>query len=387
MPKALALFFAFVVAGILSVSAALSAPAVYAARTSVFASAESFAHTTGDGARFDDRLGGFRLQDDAAGGYRREGSVTSEPLQFNAGFNRVVPSWNADCPTGTWIRVELQSSADRGKTWSAWYDLAAWGDPAVVGRLPRDSRVKKDAFGRVDEDTLELDQPANRLRYRITLHSERPEVTPLVTLVAIAVADRTRPAAADDTPGPAWGREVATEFRSQTVENADLSWRVCGPTSATMALTAYGVSLPVADVARAAWDDLNGIYGNWPFLAAAASRMMRENADSLPKTPGRTPKFQAFVLWSPDWKDAEREILNGNPCIVSIRSDPGELRGAPYDSTDGHLILLRGFTKEGNPICNDPAASREVNGRVVYDRQELLGARRNNPIIVFRPWG
>ncbi len=380
-------FAALALAGGLAMIAPPATAVGYYGKTDVFASAAAFAHTNTDGARFDDRLEGFRLLDDPAGGFRRDGSFTSEALRYNSGFNRAVPSWNADCPTGTWVRIELQANVDGGEAWTPWYEIATWGDPILVNKQPRDAKIKKDAAARVNEDTLELEKPATRLRYRVTLHTERPEVTPVVTLVSMAVADSNRPLEPDDTRGPAWGRELAVPFRSQTVENGDLSWRVCGPTSTSMALETYGVSLPTADVARASWDDLNNIYGNWPFLAAAASRLMRENADSLPGIPGRTKRYQAFVLWSPDWKDAEREILNGNPCVISIRTGPGELRGAPYNATAGHLILLRGFTKDGNPICNDPAARTEAKGRVVYDRRELLSARRGNPIIVFRPYG
>lgn len=369
-----------------AMTAPLDPKAAYYGKTDVFDSAAAFAHAETDGARYDARAGGFRLMDDPAGGFRRTGTLTSDALRYGSGFNRVVPSWNADCPTGTWIRVELQTSAG-DNVWTPWYEIATWGDPALVDKMPRDKKMKKDAAAWVNEDTLEVNKPATRLRYRVTLHTERPEVSPLVSLVAVAVADSSRPVTPDDTPGPAWGVELPVPFRSQTVENADLAWRVCGPTSTTMALAAHGVALPTANVARAAWDDLNGIYGNWPFLAAAASRLMRENADTLPAVAGREKKYQAFVLWSPGWKDAEREILNGNPCIVSIRSGPGELRGAPYNSTDGHLILLRGFTKEGNPICNDPAARTEDKGHVVYDRKELLGTRRGNPLIVIRPYG
>jgi hypothetical protein len=209
----------------------------------------------------------------------------------------------------------------------------------------------------------------------------------LVSLVAIAVVDKTTDLAPDDTPGPAWGKEIAADFRSQVVENADIAWRICGPTSTAMALTAHGIRLPTAEVARAAWDKLNGIYGNWPFIAAAASDLMRRNAEYLPNEPGKAKVCQAYVEWLPDWKCVENEIVNGNPCVISIAFGKGELKGAPLDETDGHLILVRGFTKDGDVICNDPASRTEAGGRVVYNRTELLGARHGGPVIVFHPYG
>jgi hypothetical protein len=355
-------------------------------KTDVFASAEAFSHVTGSGARWDERASGFRLQDSPDGGYVRDGSVTSEDLYYNSGLNRIVISWNADCPTGTYITLELQTSPDAGATWSVWYQVSAWGDPALVNKMTNAQLVRKDAMGYVNEDTLELKQPANRLRYRVRLHTERAEVSPLVTLVAITGVNTTKPAAPDNSPGPAWGKEVPTIFRSQTVENGDMSWRICGPTSTTMALASHGVILPTAAVANTAWDNLNGIYGNWPYLAAAASKLMRENTASIPDIEGKTKKYRAYVRWCPDFKDLEAEILKGNPCVVSIRFAKGELTGAPINSTDGHLILARGFTKDGNVVCNDPAGPTEAKGRVVYNRQELLNARHGGPIIVFEPY-
>lgn len=380
-------FVGFLLAAVCAMSVPLPVSAQHPGKTDVFSDPVSLSHVTGEGARYDERAGGFRLQDDANGGYRLSGSVTADALRYNFGFNRAVVSWNADCPEGTWITVELQVRPQGSEEWTSWYEMASWGDRVIVEKQPEDGRVKADDLGKVNEDTLELKDIATRLRYRITLHTRRPEVTPVVTLVAVAVADSTRQVELDNTPGPAWGKEVPADFRSQLVENGDLSWRVCGPTSAAMGLTAYGVQIPTANVARACWDELNSIYGNWPFIAAGVSELLRKNAGALPERNGQARRFQSFVYWPPDWKGVEQEILNGNPVILSIRTGRDELSGAPYRQTDGHLILVRGFTKDGNVICNDPAAWTAEKGQVVYDRQELHRARQGNPVIVFRPYG
>jgi hypothetical protein len=360
--------------------------ATYYSKTDVFDTAANFSHVTNDGTRYDDRAGGFRLQDAPSGGYVADGSFTSEDLHYSS-FNRAVPSWNADCPQGTYVTIDLQTSPDAGTTWSSWYRVAAWGDPAITNKFTASDMIRKDGMGYVNEDTLELSKVANRLRYRISLHTQRPEVSPLVSLVAIAIADSTKPVAADNTPGPAWGKEVPAPWRTQTIENADIAYRICGPTSTSVTLASHGVVLPTAFVAQTAWDNLNGIYGNWPFLAAAASKLMRDNSDALPPVPGKKKTYRAYVLWCPDWKAVEAEILKGNPCIISIRFGKNELHGAPISSTDGHIIVARGFTKDGDVICNDSAARTEDAGRVVYNRQELMNARHANPVIVVEPYG
>ena len=359
----------------------------YFGKTDVFASAAQFAHTSDEGARYDERAGGFRLLDDPTGGYIKDGSVTSEGLHYGFGFNTAVASWNADCPPGTWVKVEIQTSKDSGTTWSAWYEMAMWGDPTFVDKDSPSGKVKKGKEGKVDEDTLELTATATRLRYRVLLHTEYPTVTPVVSLIAVAVVDKTHEIAPDDGPSPAWGKEIPADFRSQLWEAGDISWRICGPTSTGMALTSHGIRLPTAEVARAAWDKVSGIYGNWPFLAAAGSELMRRNIDSIPAVPGKRKLCEAYVSWLPGWKAVEDEILNGNPCVISIDFAKGELKNGPLDATDGHLILVRGFTKGGDVICNDPASRTEKEGRVIYNRKELLDARKGGPIIVFHPYG
>jgi hypothetical protein len=355
-------------------------------KTDVFTFDQPFTHTAATDARFDDRAGGFRLLDDARGVYKKSGTFQSEALRYGFGFDRAVLSWNADCPAGTWITLEAQTSADSGSTWSGWYEIVAWGDREQVSLLPREGRLKQDAAGKVNEDTLELKKKANRLRYRVTLNTVRPTVTPVVQMVALALADAGKEVAADDTPGPAWGKEVAAEYRSQLVESGDMSYRLCGPSSTTMALSAHGISLPTKQVAGACWDGLNGIYGNWPFIAAAASQMMREHQAQLPQKPGYRKAARSFVAWPADWKAVEQEILDGNPVVVSIRYGQGELKGALTDESTGHLILVRGFTKGGDVIVNDPAAWKEKDGRVVYNRQELHRARHGGPVIMIRPY-
>ena len=336
--------------------------------------------------RFDTRLGGFRLQDDPAGGFVEIGSVTSDIVFYESGVTSIVPSWNADCPDGTFVRIELQARPDAESEWSSWYQIANWGDPDIAETRNPETVVKGDAFAKVVEDILELSRPCTQLRYRVTLVSTDKASSPLLTLVALAAINKDLLNAPDDSRGPAWGRSVKCDFISQVVQPRDLAWRVCGPTSLTMALTAHGVSLKVPFVSDRSWDAVNSIYGNWPFLAAAGSDLLRRYENAIPQKKGFRKAFQAYVMWPSDWKAVEREILSGNPCILSMRFERGELSVDPDRRSDGHLIVVRGFTKNGDVMCLDPAYRDEKNGRITYNRQELHNARHGGPIIVLHPY-
>ena len=73
----------------------------------------------------------------------------------------------------------------------------------------------------------------------------------------------------------------------------------------------------------------------------------------------------------PSLRAAEHYIRAGIPLVLSISFGSGELDGAPIGSSDGHLLVLRGFTGAGQPVVNDPAAPRNASVRRVYKRGQL----------------
>jgi hypothetical protein len=110
----------------------------------------------------------------------------------------------------------------------------------------------------------------------------------------------------------------------------------------------------VADAARGTYDPVYDGCGNWPFNVAFASEHGLR---------GWVRRFDGLA-------DLERSIAGGIPVIASLRASTGELTGAPYEKTDGHLLVVRGFTAEGDPIVNDPYGERGSIRRV-YQRGQF----------------
>jgi hypothetical protein len=147
----------------------------------------------------------------------------------------------------------------------------------------------------------------------------------------------------------------------------------CSPTSTSMVL-AYYDALPapsayswvnpayrdrfVDHAARMTFDYSFEGTGNWPFNTAYAAN--------------RTGR--AFVTRLRDLRDAERFVAAGIPVVASIEFGKGELAGAPISSTDGHLLVIVGFTADGDVVVNDPAAPRSRGVRRTYDRAQLEAA-------------
>ena len=71
--------------------------------------------------------------------------------------------------------------------------------------------------------------------------------------------------------------------------------------------------------------------GNWPFNTAYAATAR----------PARRSSPGCAVL-----REAERFIAAGIPLVASISFGSGELDGAPISSTNGHLLVIVGFTRQ-----------------------------------------
>jgi len=106
--------------------------------------------------------------------------------------------------------------------------------------------------------------------------------------------------------------------------------------------------------ARFTYDVAYGGTGNWPFNTAYASHF----------------GLSARVLQLGSLNDAERYIAAGVPLVASISHAPGALPGFLNNAgTNGHLLVIIGFTAAGDVIANDPAATSDATVRHVYGRE------------------
>jgi hypothetical protein len=128
-------------------------------------------------------------------------------------------------------------------------------------------------------------------------------------------------------------------MRHQGREAPEIASRICSPTSVTMTLAYAGVSRPTAEVAAIVYDAEHDIYGNWNRAVQGAF---------LLGVPG-------YLLRVNDWPQASELLAEGTPLVISIAAKEGQLAGAPYASTAGHLLVLAGLDGAGGAIVFDPA--------------------------------
>ena len=93
--------------------------------------------------------------------------------------------------------------------------------------------------------------------------------------------------------------------------------------------------------------------GNWPFNAAYASERGLV-ADVTSCTTCRGGGLHQVRI----------------PLVASVAWKSNKLTGA-IKSTNGHLLVIGGFTRNGNVIAYDPAHDSDAEVRQVYDREEF----------------
>jgi hypothetical protein len=98
--------------------------------------------------------------------------------------------------------------------------------------------------------------------------------------------------------------------------------------------------------------------GNWPFNTAWAARLAGH----------------AFVTRFKSLRGVEQMVRAGIPVVTSVTFGAGQLDGAPISSTNGHLLVVVGFTRAGDVVVNDPAARTRAGVRRIYDRGQFEDA-------------
>ena len=320
------------------------------------------------------------------------GTWTSPAYPMTFPLNELVSSWNAKTPPGTWIQSEVKPQVDDGH-WAKWYVLGRWAYNDFVAGNSGFHRTsvggQDDADGSVASDTfLARDLPATAYQLRLTILRRRdlsdgqaPVRVSRYSAVASNLTNRQSsfPSATElsgqaiDLDVPCFSQET---HRGEYPELANGGEAWCSPASTAMVVrywtretgTQYAPTTnetswvdeafpdpEVAHTARHVYDYHYGGTGNWPFNTAyAAERGLVSDVSRLH-----------------DLREAEPFIRARIPLVASLAWQPNTLDGADLESTSGHLLVIGGFTGDGDVIAYDPASP--TNGRVrhIYDREQF----------------
>lgn len=288
------------------------------------------------------------------------GTWTSPEVKTDFRFTEMIPSWNALTPGDTGVVFEVRSHDAETSTWSPWLFAGRWG------RTP-EGPTRRIHFerGMIHVDVLRLDAPADAFQLRARMYDydlqgdERPQLRRMAAVYSGVVEDaelRARLTTPPQIRGE-WARSLAVPFDAQTDENPAISGSICSPTSLSMVMRFCGVDFPAFDNAMAVYDPDYGIFGTW---SRATQR-----AGSL--------GLDAWLTRMRSWDQVKACIADNQPVIASVRFREGEFPSSVLKQTGGHLIVVRGFTPEGDVIVNDPANLDRGEG-AVYKADELARA-------------
>ncbi len=284
-----------------------------------------------------------------------QASADSAVIVPEIAFNEVLVSWNLDVPEGAGACVLVRVGREAGGEWSPWLYVGDWGTPPSV------EKTMQSAQGKIDVDFFTSTQTFDRVQYRVIaaggpVRIARIGVCVSNTLGTAKIASNDRSVRPADRG--AFTRRLSVPFNSQKTPDPTLSGRLCSPTSLSMVMAYYGVDRPVGEVAAKVYDAPNDIYGGWPRNVQAAYAL---------GVPGYLTRFS-------QWAEVEHLIAQQRPVIASIYAKKGELPGAPYDATEGHLIVITGFEGDEWVLVNDPAMSSASDGQIRLKRDDLARA-------------
>lgn len=327
------------------------------------------------------------------------GTWTSDPFTPPLPVNKLVASWQARTPGNSWIETQLQVKLTDGRQ-SGWYTMSKWAFASTVnpdGSITSQrgfASEQADDIGSVDQDTFWTNDNlfVQSYRVRAVMHSDGQQ-RPSVSQLAVTAADYLQSAETGTSPTTMRRTiDLPVPQLSQYVHNGEYlqfdnggpGW--CSPTSVSMLLRYWRTgpsqrdiaSLPPdpkfdenhradGDVDYAAFHIFDNGYpekntGNWPLNTAYAASFGLDTS----------------VRQYNSLQDIERWIQKGVPVVVTLRwdnkdADPtNNLDGSSIDKTPGHLMVIRGFTANGDVIANDPA-SPDGNQQVrhVYQRAQM----------------
>lgn len=277
-------------------------------------------------------------------------------IRTHAPMDRAVMSWNVETPGKSSIDAYLRARTPTN-TWTTWYHLGTWGS----GIASKSHAAQTDAAGAVDIDTLFLTTPTTRWQYRLVLHPDPAGPRPSVHAVAIAFKNSQtyRKQLTSTLQIAPLAVPTFSQFEAgRRSGDPDLGQRICSPTSVAMVLHYHGLPTTPIAISQHVRDTGGTIpYGNWSFNTAALYQASRRTS---------------YVRWYENFDEVLAHVQRGQPTVVSIGFQAGELAGAPRP-TPGHLVVVRGADTKYIYV-NDPAAPSATTVARRYRKDEFLRA-------------
>lgn|GEM_PF-212267 len=274
-----------------------------------------------------------------------EGSVTGylilSPQTSAYPFNIGLPSWNGTAPGDSGgFRVLIRVPYLTG--WSPWLDVGYW----KANLWP--SKTTRFGGGWINVDIVELYYYTDQWQFAVELKRSTAGVTsPTLSLLSFFVSDSRTTQNIDyniilaDKPEQIF---IPTTFLPQYRLSNEIGGSICSPTTVSMILLSYNISVDPLQFAWDTYDPYWKMFGVWPRVVQNASEY---------GVVGTVSRYRS-------WSQAREVLAKGGRIGMSI--------GRPL--YEGHLVMLAGFTANGDPIVHDPARTYDGYAHV-FNKNDL----------------
>lgn len=279
----------------------------------------------------------IRLSDNVTSGF-----LFLKPRKSEYPFNIGLASWNGRVENNrTSFRVFVR--VPYGNDWSPWLEVGYWKANIWSG-----SKQTSFSGGYVDIDILTLHTLVTEWQFAVEMKRlATTDPSPTLHLLSFFMSD-TRTTQylnyidiVNDDPPEIF---IETQFVAQRNVSSEIGSSICSPSTVSMILLSYGIEVDPLKFAIDTKDPYYNLFGVWPRVVQNASEY----------------GLRGMVTRYRTWSDAYHVLAQGGRIGMSI--------GQPLYS--GHLVMLAGFTENGDPIVHDPWRTYDGYG-IVFDKSQL----------------
>ncbi len=270
-----------------------------------------------------------------------------------------LPSWNILLPRPDQaFHVYLRFHSEKSVKPSPWFFVGEFGE-----KHHKPLSGNTDRWGKTHIDYVELFKPAIAFQIRIDFVlpgklEDYSRQAPLIRRLFVHYSGQGKAASRKSRQSAPQSRskQIRVPYRSQlAVERKEIRNSVCCPTSLAMILQFYGIDRPTLDVCDAVYNERYDMYGIWPQVSQVAAQH----------------GFRSWVTRFRSHSEVKDYLRQGQPIIASIRVADGELRGASYPHSNGHIIVLTGYRANGRYIVNDPFSAGPEGAEIDYFADDI----------------
>ncbi|MGL1891138.1 MAG: hypothetical protein OCD02_05890 [Spirochaetaceae bacterium] len=269
-------------------------------------------------------------------------------------FNEVLPSWNGFAPLNEDSSFKIQMRFDQKKEWSPWVTVGYWKN-----NIWENYGLTEWSGGIVDIDFVKLKTYSNSLQFKILMmRKDSSLLSPTLSEISLFLSDSKTTSDFNiekvliDNPAPI---NIETSFKNQYKLDSKIGGTICSPVMSTMILESYDVKVDPLLFSENNKDPYWGIYGVWPRSVQNASQV----------------GLKGYVSRYRNWSDTREVLAKGGRIGISV--------GPPLYK--GHLMMLAGFDKSGNPLVHDSA--KEDGYFYKFDKTDLSKAWFNKGGIAY----